>query len=140
MEYNYKRMAQYYETDQMGVIHHSNYIRWFEEARVDLMDKMGFSYEECEKQGILIPVLEVHCKYHTPVKFGQTVVIKPRVKKISFAKLIIGYEVVDANTNELRVSGETVHCFVNEKFKPIALMRECKQLYDIFKSIEHEEK
>ena len=53
----YEHQTQYYETDQMGVIHHSNYIRWFEEARIDLMRQMGIGYEEMEAQGIISPVL-----------------------------------------------------------------------------------
>lgn len=53
MDYRiYERRAQYYETDQMGVVHHSNYIRWFEEARVFFMDQMGFGYDEMEKSGV----------------------------------------------------------------------------------------
>ena len=53
----YEHKTQYYETDQMGIIHHSNYIRWFEEARVDFMDRCGFSYAQMEKDGLISPVL-----------------------------------------------------------------------------------
>ena len=53
---DYIRKVQYYETDRMGIVHHSNYIRWFEEARIFYMEKMGYSYSEMEKTGIMIPV------------------------------------------------------------------------------------
>ncbi|HJB35179.1 MAG TPA: acyl-CoA thioesterase, partial [Candidatus Blautia merdipullorum] len=59
----YEHKTQYYETDQMGIIHHSNYIRWFEEARVDFMDRCGFSYAQMEKDGLISPVLSVSCEY-----------------------------------------------------------------------------
>ena len=59
----YEHLAQYYETDQMGIIHHSNYIRWFEEARTNLLDQMGFGYDQMEKLGIIVPVLEIACLY-----------------------------------------------------------------------------
>ena len=55
----YRHRVQYYETDQMKVVHHSNYIRWFEEARTDFLEKSGFSYAWMEEQGIIIPVLSV---------------------------------------------------------------------------------
>ena len=64
MEYRvYEHKTQYYETDQMGIIHHSNYIRWFEEARMDMMEQMGMGYAEMEKRGIISPVLSVHSEY-----------------------------------------------------------------------------
>ena len=59
----YEHQIQYYETDQMKVVHHSNYIRWFEEARTDFMRQIGLPYEELEKKGILCPVLEASAKY-----------------------------------------------------------------------------
>lgn len=55
----YTHRVQYYETDKMGIVHHSNYIRWFEEARIDWMRHCGISYREMEKQGIIVPVLEL---------------------------------------------------------------------------------
>lgn len=51
----YERTAHYYETDRMGIIHHSNYIRWFEETRIHYLDKAGYPYSEMEKDGVMIP-------------------------------------------------------------------------------------
>lgn len=59
----YIREPFYYETDQIGIIHHSNYIRWLEESRVALLDYLGFSYKKIEELGLIIPVLEVTCQY-----------------------------------------------------------------------------
>ena len=64
----YRHQAQYYETDQMGIVHHSNYIRWMEEARIDFMKQAGLSYRKMEALEIIIPVLEVQCVYHSMVR------------------------------------------------------------------------
>lgn len=61
----YDHKVQYYETDGMGIVHHSNYIRWFEEARVDLLEQLGFGYDRIEEAGYSGPVLEVSCQYKT---------------------------------------------------------------------------
>ena len=61
----YEHHAKYYETDQMGIIHHSNYIKWMEEARMDLMEQIGLSYKEMEAMEIISPVLSVSCEYHS---------------------------------------------------------------------------
>ena len=72
----YEHHAQYYETDQMGIIHHSNYVRWMEEARMDLMDQIGLNYKQMEEMEIISPVLSVSVEYHSMVHFDDTVVIQ----------------------------------------------------------------
>ncbi|WP_324824120.1 thioesterase family protein [Sinanaerobacter sp. ZZT-01] len=116
------RIANYYETDRMGIIHHSNYIRWFEEARVDYLDKIGMPYFEIEKMGVMMPVLEAHCEYKDPVHFGDTVVILTKIKEFKGARLTISYEIYDKETKKIRTKGETKHCFVHaETFQPLRL-------------------
>ena len=72
---HYEHKAHYYETDQMGIIHHSNYIRWFEEARTNLLDSVGFGYDQMEKSGIIIPVLAIQCEYKSMVYYNQTFIL-----------------------------------------------------------------
>ena len=72
--------VQYYETDQMGVVHHSNYIRWFEEARTDLLERAGLGYDKMEERGIMVPVLAVSCEYKSSVRYGESVAIIPKVE------------------------------------------------------------
>ena len=67
----YRRKAQYHETDQMGIIHHSNYVKWMEEARIDFMKELGFGYGEVEKRGIVSPVAGVSVSYKKPVLFDD---------------------------------------------------------------------
>ena len=66
--FTFERKANYYETDQMGIVHHSNYIRWFEEARLEMLRAMGLPYKKMEDNGILIPVLGVSCSYKHPIR------------------------------------------------------------------------
>ena len=95
---SYKRKVHYYETDQMGIVHHSNYIRWFEEARIDLMEQMGLGYERMEEAGIISPVLSVQADYLRMMHFGDTFLISCFVKEYNGIKLTVGYEVINEAT------------------------------------------
>ena len=68
MTFTYERKANYYETDMMGVVHHSNYLRYFEEARIAFMDSLGIPYKELEENGIMSPVLSVQCVWFSLAK------------------------------------------------------------------------
>ena len=119
----YEHKVQYYETDQMGVVHHSNYIRWFEEARVDLFQTMGMGYGQMEKMGVISPVLEVHTTYKTMTHFEDTVQIQTKVKSYNGIVLELSYEVKDKETGEIRCIGETKHCFLNREGKLISMKK-----------------
>ena len=126
----YERRAQYYATDQMGIIHHSNYIRWFEEARLHFMDEIGLSYAKIEEMGILIPVLSVDCQYKTMVHYNDIVDIYTRIIKFNGVKMTIAYRVVDHVTGEIRCTGETSHAFLNREYRLVRLKREYPDLYE----------
>ena len=78
----YIRKVNYYETDQMKVVHHSNYARYIEEARLDLMEQSGIDYKAMEDEGIIIPVLEINTKFKYAVHFGDTIAIDIKVNKL----------------------------------------------------------
>lgn len=129
----YTRRAQYYETDQMGIIHHGNYIRWFEEGRVDFMEKIGFGYEKSIQSGVDIAVLEVKCQYRSMVRFGDVVHIHVFITRLTPAKMVVGYKIEDAATGELRTTGKTTHCFLDSKTHGILrLNRAIPDLYELF--------
>ena len=119
----YEHNVKYYETDQMGIVHHSNYIRWMEEARMDLMDQMGFSYKQMEDQEIISPVLSVQCEYKSMVRFGDTVVIETAIASYNGIKLSVRYRMTDKETGELRTIAASEHCFLDRNGKPISLKR-----------------
>lgn len=107
----YIHNAKYYETDQMAIVHHSNYIRWFEEARVDWMDQIGIDFREIEARGIVVPVVGVSCQYKTMTHFGDNVAIHTKLEGYNGIRFRFTYEVRDAATDELKATGTSEHCF-----------------------------
>ena len=125
----YEYQTQYYETDQMGIIHHSNYIRWFESARIWYMKQLGVDYGDMEKRGIISPVLEVHCVYKSMVHFGDIVEILPKIEKYNGVKLELSYVIRDKETQEIRTYGSSKHCFLDREGRPISL-KKTNQTFD----------
>ena len=103
----YKHLVQYYETDQMGIVHHSNYIRWFEEARSFLLEENGFGYKKMEESGIISPVLSVNARYKSMTHYYDTVIINVKVVKYNGVKITLEYTVIDEKTGEAKVWYET---------------------------------
>ena len=128
----YRRRANYYETDKMGIVHHTNYIRYFEEARIDLMRQVGCDCRTLEEMNIIIPVVDVYAKYHKSVNFDDEILIYTNLTKFNGVKMVCSYEVRFANTNEIAVTGYSTHCFVDENFKPFSLKRKYPEIYDKF--------
>lgn len=127
----YIRQAKYYETDQMAVIHHSNYIRWFEEARVDFLEQIGLGYDKIEAAGVYSPVLAVTCEYKSSVRFHDTVIVKAILRQFNGIKMKIEYQVLDEATKQVRATGTSEHCFVSSfDFKPISLKKSHKDMYE----------
>lgn len=128
----YRRKAQYYETDQMGVIHHSNYIRWFEEARVDLMEQMGFPFSRMEQEGLTSPLVSVFCEYKSMVRFEDSVNIFTTISEFNGVRMTVSYQVRDVVTDELRTLGETRHCFMAANGRPVSVKKANPELYQVF--------
>ncbi len=131
----FKRKINYYETDKMGVVHHSNYIRFLEEARCHWLEELEMPFEAFEKQGITIPVLGVNIEYKHHVTFGDTIVIHPYMKEYSGVRMVVGYDVTKEDTGELVMIGETKHCFTNKNLKPIHLKKANFEFHDKFQKL-----
>lgn len=125
---NYIHKVHYYETDKMGVTHHSNYIRWMEEARVDFLDKIGFSYAKLEKDGIISPVIGVECDYKVSTRFDDLISIEAKVEDFNSVRLVIKYTMKNVKTDELVAIGKTKHCFLNTENKPVILKKSFPEL------------
>ncbi len=137
MEYRpFLRTAQYYETDQMGIVHHSNYIRWLEECRLDWMEQIGLDYGKMEQMGIIVPVLSVSCTYRVVTKFKETVRIVPTLEKLSGVKFAVSYRIENPKTGELHNTARTEHCFLDRDFKPLFLKRAFPEIYETLKQYE----
>lgn len=110
----YEHKAQYYETDQMGIIHHSNYIRWMEEARMNYLSGIGFPMERIEAEGIVSPVVSVQCKYKKVCRLNEVICIHIKVKEYNGIKLVLEYEMYEKTSGELRTVASSEHCFTNK--------------------------
>lgn len=128
----FERGINYYELDGMNVVHHSNYIRYMEEARIYLLDQIGLPYKKIDDNGIMIPVLEVHYKYKSPAKFGDTISIKVDIAEFDGIKMKIKYEIKNKLDGRLLGIGETSHCFTNSNMRPISLKKVNKEFCDVF--------
>lgn len=124
----YEHKTKYYETDQMGIIHHSNYVKWMEEARMDLMDQMGLNYKQMEEMEIISPVLSISVDYISMVHFDETVVIQTKLVQYTGVRMSVEYEMTDKKTGELRTRAKSSHCFLTRAGKPISLKRSYPEL------------
>lgn len=126
----YHHEVKYYECDGMGITHHSNYIRFMEEARVDWMDQLGYGFDRMEAEGVVSPVVSVDCRYRVPTKFKDIIEISVSIDHLSELKISFAYT--------MKVSGRTVctatstHCFL-ENGRAVALSHRFPVL---FKAIE----
>ena len=136
----YEHVVQYYETDQMAVVHHSNYIRWFEETRIFIFDKIGLGYKEMEDRGIISPVTSVTAEFKTMTKFYDTVAIEAKFTKFTGIRLYVEYTVRDKVTGEVRCTGKSEHCFISPEGKILSIKRSFPEVYEtMMKYIEAEE-
>ena len=116
----------------MGVVHHSNYIRYLEEARTEWLEVLNMPFDLLEKNKITIPVLGVNCTYKYHVTFGDTILIKTYAKEYTGVRMTIGYEVTDKKNGNIVLTGETKHCFTDRNLKPINLKKYAPQFHEKF--------
>ena len=126
----YKHTIQYYETDKMGITHHSNYIRFMEEARIHFLKEAGWPYEKLEAEGVISPVVSVSCDYKKTTTFPDELEIKVVVLEISPVKFKLGYTMT---VNETIVcTANSVHCLLDKTGRPISIP---KQYPDFYKAL-----
>lgn len=122
--------VQYYETDRMGVTHHSNYIRFMEEARVAYLEQLGFPYAELERRGGISPVTAVNGKYLATTTFDDRVTVDVRVEAFNGVVLTIGYDMTKQDGTRV-FTGSSEHCFLNQEGHFIRLRRDQKEFYEM---------
>lgn len=121
--------VRYAETDQMGIVHHSNYYVWFEMGRTEFLSELGYSYGEFERKGCLLPVIETHCVYKKPAKYEDMVTVKTMVGEMKGVRISFKYEVY-SESGELIAHGDTAHAFVNSEMKPINVKKTFPDIYE----------
>ncbi len=114
--------VRYAETDQMGVVYHSNYIVWFEVGRVELLRALGFTYRDMEKvDDVHIAVVDVHCRFKMPARYDDLLTIRTWLLNVRESLIHFAYEILRTTDNEVLAEGESVHLVLNAKFKRIHL-------------------
>jgi acyl-CoA thioester hydrolase len=114
--------VRYAETDQMGVVYHSNHLIWFEIGRVELMRQLGFVYRDMERDdGCFIAVAEARCRYRAPIYYDDEVIVRTKLKSVRESVVHFSYELLRGATNALLAEGETTHIVTDADFKIAAL-------------------
>lgn len=133
----YVHEVKYYETDQMKITHHSNYIRFMEEARIDMQRQIGWDYVDFERAGIVSPVVSVSCDYKKTTTFADVIEIEVKVKKFNGAKLSLAY--IMTRDGEVVATGESQHCFMDEMGRLVNMRKRYPEFYKTIKECIEEE-
>lgn len=134
MESETEFIVRYAETDQMGIVHHSNYAIWFEAGRTDFLKKSGVTYSSLEAKGILLPLYEMNCKFISPAKYEDEIIVITKLKFLSRVRIHFSYRVINTKSSKLLATGETMHAWTNKEMKPI---NPEKAIPDIFLMLSH---
>lgn len=129
-KFEIEHRVDYVETDAMAIVHHSNYIRWFEMGRNDLLRSIGYPYSKMEKMGVWIPVISITCDYKSPAVFDEVILIRSWVEKLKGATVYLGYEVVSKETGEVKVTGTSSHGITDPDLVPMRLKKKFPELYE----------
>ncbi len=125
----YCRPVQYYETDRMGIVHNSNYLRYFEEARLDHMRQSGVPYKKLEDLGIIIPQVEAFVKYGNTLQYGDMLCVRAELTEFSGVRLAYSYRITNSESGRPVAEGYTRHCFLDDvKRIPVSLKKRFPEL------------
>ena len=126
--------VRYAETDQMGIVHHSNYPVWFEAGRTDFIRKMGMPYSKIEESGALLPLVELKCTFSGAARYEDQIVVRTSVKEYNGVRLTFYYQVCLADTGKIITEGETAHAWTNRELKPVNLRKFMPELHELVTS------
>lgn len=120
----------YADTDAMGIVYHTNYIKWFEIGRNEYLREKCYSYSRMEEKGIWLPVVAVTCEYKSPGKYDDILLIRTWIKELKAATILMSYEILRKETGELLVTGTTKHGITSPDLKPIRLKKVNPEMYE----------
>ena len=119
--------VRYAETDQMKVVHHRNYLVWCELGRTDLIRRLGASYAEIEKQGILLAVVEANLRYHAPARYDDLIRVRTTLKEARSRSVTFEYIIENADTGEKLVTARTMLASINGDGKLVTMPEEMRR-------------
>lgn len=136
----YTHKVNYYETDKMGITHHSNYIRFMEEARMNYLSEIGYPMTRLEEEGIASPVVSVTCEYRHTSTYSDEIEIEVALEKYTGVKLFLSYTMRNSKTNEIVATASSTHCFIDENGRPIAVRKRAPEFDAVLRGLSLEDK
>ena len=127
-----KIRVRYKETDQMGIVHHSNYYTWFEVGRTEFMRSLGLSYRAMEERGFMLPLTESHCQYKLGARYDDVVIVRTKMTGFSGVRVTMEYDVIREIDGNLVALGKTVHAITDKHLKPVNIKKLDRELYLLF--------
>ena len=131
----YIHKVHYYETDKMGITHHSNYIRFMEEARMNYLNEAGFTMARLEAAGITSPVVSITCDYKYPSTYDDEIEIEVRLVQYTGVRFVLSYVMRNVRTGNVVAEASSAHCFIDAEGRPVAVKKICPDLDGKMKSI-----
>lgn len=129
IEHKHTVRVIYADTDAMGVVYHTNYIKWFEAGRSELLRSIGYPYSQMEAEGVMLPVADCYCKYKLPAVYDDLLEVTSKISEMKAATITLEYEIRRSSTGELLVTGWTKHAITDTSFKPVRLRDKNPALY-----------
>ncbi|MET1247364.1 thioesterase family protein [Sporolactobacillus sp. STCC-11] len=130
-----KIVVRYNETDKMGIVHHSQYVNYFEIARTDFVRQAGISYRKIEEEGLMMPVLGINVQYHTPALYDDTILVETSIRTYDSIKMIFDYKIYRQTDRKLLVEGSSSHCWTDLSLRPVSIRRKNKELHTLIMSV-----
>lgn len=121
----------YADTDAMGIVYHTNYIKWFEVGRNEYLRELGYPYSRLESEKLWLPVASVECVYKAPARYDDRLEIMAWMRELKGASLTMGYEIRNAETGELLVTGSTRHAITDDQMKPVRFKTYNPEFYQL---------
>jgi acyl-CoA thioester hydrolase len=133
MHYHEARIrVRYAETDQMGVVYYANYLIWMEVGRVEYCKSVGLSYRDMEQNdSVLLAVVEANCRYLSPARYDDEVIVKTRVEQANTRMVRFAYEMRVAGDDRPLARGDTKHLYCGRDFRPIRLPAKYHSMFGI---------
>ncbi|MEW6522846.1 MAG: thioesterase family protein [Bacillota bacterium] len=132
--------VRYGETDAMGVVYYANYLTYFEVGRTDFFKAMGLDYAHLEDQGILAPCVEASCRYRSPARYAQELLLTTTLTAMPGVRLVFDYRLDHAASGAVLATGRTVHACVDRAGRPLALKKKHPQAWTLLQQALHEVK
>ena len=128
IRYDHPIKVYYKDIDQMGIVYYSRYFEFFEEARTEMLSSIGLDYSNVEENGAMLPVIEAHCEYKKGATFSQDIIVKTYIRELPKVKIKFEYKICPAGSDEILLTGSTVHACTNLKGKPIKMPKYIRKI------------